>query len=117
MSDMAVFLTAEGITLAVSIGVAHFIGRHLRRILTDLTGTADRAAFWGAFTGLLLVLVPVVVVMFVPRESGMGEEAFFRVVARLRWSLVGLVATLASYGVIIIWFIQTRPYVAHRDQP
>jgi hypothetical protein len=117
MSDVAIFLTTEAITLAVAVAVALFIGRHLRRVLTDLTGTAERAAFWGAFTGLLLVLVPLIVVMFVPRDSGADEPAFFRVVARLRWSLVGLVATLVSYGLVIIWFVQTRPYQPPRDQP
>jgi hypothetical protein len=110
MTDVTVFLVAESITLAVAVAVALFIRRHMRNVLTDLTGTPERAAFWGAFTSLLLVLVPVIVVMFVPREPGSDEPAFFRVIAQLRWSMVGLVATLISYGFIIIWFVQTlRP--------
>jgi hypothetical protein len=109
MSDVTVFLVAEGITLVVAIAVALLLRRHLRNVLTDLTGTPQRAAFWSAFTSLLLVLVPVIVVMFVPHDAGSGEPEFFRVVAQLRWSLVGLVGVLACYGFIIIWFVQTRP--------
>src|SRR5262245_44011908 len=106
MTDVTIFLITEGITLVLAVGVALFFGRHLRNILTDLTGTAERAAFWVAFTSLLLVLVPLIVVMFVPRDTAADEPAFFRVVAQLRWALVGLVATLASYGFVIIWFVQ-----------
>jgi len=40
---------------------------------------------------------------------------FFRVVAQLRWSLVSLVATLVSYALIIIFFVQTRAYQSQRD--
>jgi hypothetical protein len=115
MSDESVFLVAEAITLAAAAGVTLVVRRRLRDVLTDLTGTAGRAAFWGTFTSLLLVLIPLTVVMFVPHESGSGEPAFFRVVARLRWALVGLVVTLVSYAFIIIAFVQTRPYRPPRD--
>jgi hypothetical protein len=109
MNDVTIFLITEAITLVVAVAVALFLRRHMRNVLTDLTGTAQRAAFWSAFTSLLLILVPVIVVMFVPHDAGSGEPEFFRVVAQLRWSLVGLVAVLVCYGFIIIWFVQTRP--------
>jgi hypothetical protein len=115
MSDESVFLTTEAITLAIAAGVTLVIRRRLRNVLTDLTGTAERAAFWGTFTSLLLILVPLTVVMFVPHESGSSEPPFFRVVARLRWALVGMVVTLISYAFILIGFIQTRPYQPPRD--
>lgn len=110
MNDVTMFLTTEAITLAAATGVALFIRRPLRNVLTDLTGTAERAAFWSAFTSLLLVLVPLIIVMFVPRDRGSDEPLFFRMVAQLRWSLVGLVATLVSYAFVIIVFVQARPY-------
>jgi hypothetical protein len=109
MSDVTIFLTTEAITLAIAVGVALFIRPRLRNVLTDLTGTAARAAFWVALTSLLLILIPLIVVMFVPRGMASDEPVFFRVVAQLRWSLVGLVVTLVCYGFIIIWFVQTRP--------
>src|SRR4051794_7051890 len=101
MSDVTTFLTTEAITLVVAAGVALYLRRHFRNVLTDLTGTAQRAAFWTAFTSLLLVLVPLIVVMFVPREARADEPEFFRVVAQLRWALVGLVATLVSCALVI----------------
>ena len=108
MDDLAIFLITETVTLIISIVVALLLRRHLRNVLSDLTGTAERAAFWVAFTSTLLVLVPLIVVMFVPRETRPDMPAFFRVVAQLRWSLVGLVVTLVSYALIMIWFVQTR---------
>ncbi|HEY1377193.1 MAG TPA: hypothetical protein VGF55_10390 [Gemmataceae bacterium] len=115
MGDVGIFLTAEALTLAAAAGVAAFVRRPLRNVLIDLTGTPERAAFWVAFTTLLLVLVPVVTVMFVPPDGGSGEPAFFRVVARLRWSLVGLVTTLVAYALVIIVFVQARPHQPPRD--
>jgi hypothetical protein len=75
MSDVAIFLITEAITLIIAIGVALFIHRHFRNVLTDLTGTAERAAFWGDFTSLLLVLVPFIGVMFVPLDER-GSTSF-----------------------------------------
>src|SRR5688572_10645207 len=117
MSDVTTSLTAAAFTLATSVAVALFIRRHLRIVLTDLTGAAARAEFWIAFTSLLLVLVPLIVLMFVPRDTDVKTPAVFRVVAQLRWSLVGLIATLISYDVIIIWFVQTRPPQAGSHEP
>jgi hypothetical protein len=114
-SDVAIFLITEAISVVVALGIALFMRRHLRNVLTDLTGTAERASFWLAFTSLLLVIVPLVVVMFVPRETGLGEPVFFRVVAQLRWALVSLVVVLVSYGFIIIWFVQTGTYSSRRE--
>jgi hypothetical protein len=117
MDDMTLFLITQAITLLVSLGVVAFIRRHLGNVLTDLTGTAQRAAFWVALTSLLLVLVPLIVAMFVPREALSDDPAFFRLVAQLRWSLVGLVVTLLSCAFIIIGFVLTRPDPSRREGP
>ncbi len=109
MSDVTIFLIAEVLTLAFSVGVVLFVRRHLCNILTDLTGAATRADFWIAFTSVLLVVVPLLVVMFVPRNRDLDAPDLFRVVAQLRWGLAGLIATLLSLAFIIIWFVQTRP--------
>ncbi len=115
MSDVDIFLITEAITVVVSASVALFIHRRLRNVLADLTGTSERAAFWGAFTSLLLVLIPLIVVMFVPHDSRSAEPVFFRVIAQLRWSLVGLVTTLVSFAFIIILFVLTRSNPSRRD--
>ncbi len=108
MNTITIFLIAMCITLTVSIAVVLFIRRHLRNVLVDLTGTESRADFWTAFTSLMLVLVPAIVPMFVPITSHNEQPTFFQVTGILKWSLIGLVATLVSYGFIIIWFVQTR---------
>jgi hypothetical protein len=110
MSDQTVFLVGAALTLVASAAVVLFLRRHLRNILIDLTATEARAAFWVAFTSLLLVLIPVIVAMFVPRGDG---PVFFQVTALLRWSLMGLVATLVSCGFVLIIFVLSRP----RDRP
>jgi hypothetical protein len=106
MTDEVVFLAGAALTLAASLGVAWFIRRHLRNVLTDLTGTPARAEFWVTFTSLLLVIIPLVVAMFVPAGDG---PLFFRVTGLLRWSLMGLVATLLASGLVIIVFVVSKP--------
>jgi hypothetical protein len=106
MGDEAVFLVGAALTLATSLAVVWFLRRHLRSVLLDLTGTEARAAFWLAFTSLLLVVIPLIVAMFVPRGDG---PVFFQVTALLRWSLLGLVATLLCCGLVIILFVLSRP--------
>ena len=108
MNTVTIFLIAAGVTLAISMAVVLFIRRHLRNVLIDLTGTESRADFWTVFTSLMLILVPVIVAMFVPLEGRAEEQVFFQVTGVLRWSLIGLVATLVSYAFIIITFVQTR---------
>jgi hypothetical protein len=110
MSTVTIFLIAASITVAISVAVVLFIRRHLRNVLIDLTGTESRADFWAAFTSLMLLLVPAIVAMFVPLNGQSDERVFFQVTGILRWSLIGLAATLVTYGFIIIWFVQTRPH-------
>jgi len=110
MSDEAVFLVGAALTLAASLAAVWFLRRHLRNVLADLTGTEARAAFWVAFASLLLVIIPLIVAMFVPRGDG---PDFFQVTALLRWSLTGLVVTLVSCGFVLIVFVLSRP----RDRP
>jgi hypothetical protein len=108
MNDITTFLVGASITVAASVAVILFIRRHLRKVLIDLTGTEARADFWIAFTSLLLILIPLIVAMFVPPDGRANVPVFFQVTAQLKWSLIALVATLVSYGFIIIWFVRTR---------
>lgn len=109
MMDIINFLIGSTITLLASAVVVLFIRRHLRNVLIDLTGTRERAEFWTTFTGLLLVIIPLIVAMFVPPRGDPDIPALFRITSLLRWSLIGLTGTLVSCGLVIIWFVQTRP--------
>jgi len=102
MSEHAVFLVGAALTVGGSLAVVW----HLRNVLVDLTGTEARAAFRLAFTSLLLVVIPLIVAMFVPRGDG---PVFFQITALLRWSLLGLVGTLLCCGLVIIVFVLSRP--------
>ena len=108
MNDVTVFLIGIGVTLFASLLVVLFIRRHIRNVLVDVTGTEPRADFWSAFTSLLLVLVPLIVAMFFPPNGDASVSIFFQVIAQVRWSLMAIAGTLIFYGLIIIWFVQTR---------
>jgi hypothetical protein len=108
MNDVSVFLIAASTTLTLSIGIAIFIRRHMRNVLVDLTGSGPRAEYWVALTSLILVLVPIIALMFVPRSRDSEVPEFFRVVDHLRWALTAMVCTLVSYAFVIIWFVQSR---------
>lgn len=107
MGSATTFLINACISLLVSVLVALVLWRSLKNILADLTGTKERAAFWTVFSSIMLVLVPQVSGMFAYSGFTVGEDLFASIIRQLRWSLIGLVSTLAVIGVVMIWFVQS----------
>jgi hypothetical protein len=101
MQNTTAFLAGLGATLAISLAAVAYLRGRLAKILTELCGTEDRAAFWTTFTSLLLMVIPAIFALhFFPR--GGAEESWGLVVSRqIEWGLIGLAATLVIMGRII----------------
>jgi hypothetical protein len=108
MKEVSVFAIAAVLTVLVSGAVIFIIRRHFGNVLRDLTGTSERAAFWVTFTSILLVIIPLIALMFVPRWMDADAPLLFRVLAYSRWSLAAMVATMICYAFILIWFVQSK---------
>jgi hypothetical protein len=82
-----------------------YLARHLRSLLIELCGTAERANFWMAFSNVTLVLVPLIFALDYRPEFGPDKLVVFEVAAQLKYALIGFIATLGALSVILLWFI------------
>ena len=64
MSNTNLFLVQVALSFGLSLLVIALLNTQLREILTDICGTATRAAFWVSFIRLMLVIAPMLLVIF-----------------------------------------------------
>ena len=105
MSATEVFMTDLTLTVLGCTGTVLYLAKHLRSLLIELCGTAERANFWLAFSNVSLVLVPLIFALDYKPEFGPDKLLAFEMAAQLKYALVGFVVTLASLAVILFWFI------------
>lgn len=91
MTHESYFLVALGVTVGVSALVAIYLRWPLRRVLIELCGTAERAAFWNVCCDIVLILLPIAALL-IGRVTDRYSDAspFFAVVDQLRAPLFGL---------------------------
>jgi hypothetical protein len=58
MSSVAIYVATLVVTMIASLAVVLVLRASLHRLLVDLCGTENRAAFWTAFSTVALVLAP-----------------------------------------------------------
>ncbi len=109
MTPSILFLTGLTISLATSFAIVVYLRVPLRRILVELCGTSDRAAFWAAFTDVSIMLVPLIFTLQYAPELKEGQSAVLGIAAQLKWALAGLLATVVLVGWILSGFIRRRP--------
>jgi hypothetical protein len=105
MNPVGSFLVGIGVTAVVSAAVVRYLKPSLQDILTDLCGTAQRAAFWTAFSNVTLGLTPVVFAMHYRPDHGDAAPAVFAIGSQLEWALAGLLVSVMMLGFILSRFI------------
>ena len=108
--EVSTFLVGLGLTVAACLAVVLYLRPHLQRILLDLCGTQDRAAFWTAFSMVTLFLVPVIFAMHMRPQPGKELSSFFQVSQQLKFALIGLVASVVVLGWVISRFLPSRAW-------
>ena len=107
MNPLTYFLAAILMSLLVSTGVVAAITRPLARALNHICKSEGDIRFWGAFTGVMLYITPLMFTMF---WYWPGQEPF-AIVTVLRTSLA--VALLGSFaGMLIVGYniAKARPH-------
>jgi hypothetical protein len=99
MSSLAIYLVTLLVTVCASVAVVLVLRPSLQRLLVDLCGTDNRAAFWTAFSTVALVLAPLLGAMH--RRPVAGGDAAFELAAQLEWALGGLLAAVLLVGVVL----------------
>jgi len=103
MSASSLFLVGIGITLSTSLIIVIYLMNPLRRILTELCGTRERADFWLAFSNVALMLTPLIFAASFPPDS--RGNWVVEIATQLKWAFVGLLTALMISGLVISRFI------------
>jgi hypothetical protein len=99
MSSVAIYVATLVVTMICSLAVVLLLRPALHRLLVDLCGTENRAAFWTAFSTVALLLAPLLGAMHRRPEAG-GDPAF-ALAAQLEWALGGLLAAVLLVGAVL----------------
>jgi hypothetical protein len=99
------FVIGLVVTMAASALTLGYLRHSLRRILVDLCGTEDRAAFWLAFSNVTLFLIPFLFALHRHPASGSLAEAIFGIGDQLEAALLGLVVSVVALGLVLSRFI------------
>jgi len=94
-------------SVITSTVVVLVLRRTMTILLTDLTGSKERASFWIIFSSILLILIPIVAGMFFYPEMNNDQLFIIHIISQLKWSLVGLICTLISMAFFLVFFIQS----------
>jgi hypothetical protein len=109
MNSILSFTIVFGLTLAICILLTRFLLSYLGQVLLDLCRTKERAAFWNAFSSLLLIGFPVVFSLKYQPESLSPEEAVFEILGRLGSNLAVYLIILVGIGFIVSFFALVAP--------
>lgn len=96
-----IFAAGLVMTVASALLVVVYLRAHLNRILIDLCGTPERAAFWTAFTNVTLLLIPVIFALRYRPEAGSLPSLVFELSEQLENALIGLVCAVIVLGFVL----------------
>lgn len=115
MNAILFFVIEVALTVVVSTMLVRYLHPFLRKILMDLCGTEERAQFWGAFSNILLMGMPIIFALNYRPEASTSEQLFFEIARKLSGNLGGLLFALICIGFIVSLFalVARRPMEAH----
>jgi len=116
MTASVLFLVGLAASLGTSLAIVMYLRAPLHRILEELCGTRERAAFWAAFTNVSVTLVPLIFALQYTPDSKGETSAVLQIAAQLKWALAGLLTTVVIVAWILSRFIPQRP-VTNTTQP
>lgn len=105
MNSIIAFISGMAATFLVSFTVIWFFSPHLKKVLSDLCGTEERARFWTVFSNLLIILTPMLTAINYYPSRCEGSLLFFEIVTQFKWGMVGLIGSLVIIGIVIKRYI------------
>src|SRR6267142_3355790 len=101
MNATTVFVIGTLTSLTIGAGVVGYLRRPLEKILVELCGNQERAAFWTAFSAVALGIMPVLFAIAYRPSTGPASPAVFELADQLKWGLIGLMGSLFMLGWVI----------------
>ena len=115
MNTITVFLIEVSATLVAALLVTGYLRPSLKRVLSDLCKTEQRAQFWTVFCNILLIGLPVIISLgFRPKADGM-EGLFFEAIGRFSGNLGTYLTALIVVGMAISFFALVAPKPAQTE--
>jgi hypothetical protein len=105
MSLTIAFLSDVAFAAITSLGIVVYVKKHLRLLLIELCGTAERANSWLVFSNVTLVLVPVIFALDYKLELGPDKNLVLEMAAQLKYALIGFVITFNALAIVMFRFI------------
>jgi len=109
MNTIFSFVIEVVLTLVASVLLVGYLRPFLRKVLTDLCGTEERAQFWVAFSSILLIGIPILFALNYTPEASNPETLFFEVAGKLSGNLGGLLFALIVIGAFVSFFALVAP--------
>lgn len=116
MNDPIIFALGIGFASALSVVAMAYLHRPLRAVLIDLCGTADRAAFWCAFSNITLFLFPLILMLDYQPDATSSHMWLWMLAAILKRGLLGLAISVIALGFVIATFIRRGEIVGASTQ-
>jgi|SRR5476651_912288 hypothetical protein len=105
MEHYALFLVEIGVSLAGSLLVLLFWSKSLKRILVDICGTEDRAAFWLIYSNIMLFITPLLSVILFGHSGDTVVFGFAFLKRAVGAALLGIFVALAVIGLQVAKFL------------
>jgi hypothetical protein len=115
MNTITIFLIEVIATLVAALLVTGYLRPSLKRVLSDLCKTEERAQFWTVFCNILLIGLPVIISLgYRPKADGV-EGLFFEAIGRLSGNLGAYLTALIVVGMAISFFALVAPKPAQTE--
>jgi len=109
MNTISSFLVQLTLTLAIVSLVVGYLRPYLKKVLTDLCGTEERAEFWSAFSNILLIGLPLIFALNYRPAYRDIVDPVFDIAGKLSSNLGGLLLALVCIGIIVSFFALAAP--------
>lgn len=109
MNNIISFLIQMALTLVIVSLVVKYIHPYLKKILTELCGTEERAQFWTAFSNILMIGLPLTFALNYRPAYRDIVDPFFDVAGKLSGNLGGLLLALVCIGIVVSLFALAVP--------
>lgn len=119
MTTSMLFVLGLGLTLIMALAIVTYLRPQLHKMLVELCGTQERAAFWVSFTNVTITLVPLIFAMQCIPALKAGTPPVFELATQLKWALAGLLTAVLILGWILSRFIRRGavPTIANKPSP
>lgn len=113
MNSIWIFVFGIALTITFALLAIGYLQPHLKKILIDLCGTTERAAFWTAFSNVTLLATPLIFALHSRPSGGERTVLVYALSDQIEWALLGFLAATILLGFVLGLFIPREKPAAH----